>query len=241
MLRLVRSRSTRILAITGIAEIDMVGRQKQAEQDPVARIGQVAGRHEVAEAEPQRERQHHPHHRSDERGAPRFRRRRRSVSRPVISSRRHHADDAEGVEQMQLLGVGGKDRRERDRERSGRTGWGRARCRRSSRRRPPASRPAWRAPRQGEPSPTRSASWTSSRKTEWPGRLGSCTRAQVARETWDVTLAPVLVPTLVPTPVPVSVAKSHGRRPGPAGSRARPACGSFPICCCSTSWPISIG
>ena len=128
MLRRVRSRSIRILAITGIAEIDIAVARKNAEQHALVGLRQVVVGHVQPEAEAGRERHDHAHRRRDQRGAAEVAcSSRRSVSSPVSSKQQHHAERADHLEQVELRG----DRREQRGERPGAkwpSTWARARC-----------------------------------------------------------------------------------------------------------------
>ncbi len=88
------------------------GGEKQAEEDAVARIGEVPRRHHVAEAEAEPERQHHPHHRGDEGGATEISQEPHVGLQPRDEQQEHHSHAAEGVEQVEMLDVGGEQRGE---------------------------------------------------------------------------------------------------------------------------------
>src|SRR3954453_8934501 len=79
---------------------------------------------------------------------------------------------------------------------------------------------------------TRRASWMSRRKTEGPGRLGTCTRAQATTRNLGCYTRPCLGPAVVPDPGPElgreigrEIGRDVGRdieQPGAAGSPACP-------------------
>src|SRR4051812_8446171 len=66
---------------------------------------------------------------------------------------------------------------------------------------------------------TSRASWMSRRNTEWPGRLGTCTRAQATTRNLGCYTRACLGPDVGPDPGP-ELGREIGRS-GPAGSRAR--------------------
>src|SRR3954464_11298170 len=74
---------------------------------------------------------------------------------------------------------------------------------------------------------TRRASWMSRRKTEWPGRLGTCTRAQATTRNLGCYTRACLGPAVGPDPGPElgrEIGREVGRdieQPGSAGSPAR--------------------
>ena len=156
------------------------GREEQAEQHPAARIGQVLGGHEVAEPEAEAERQHHAHHRGDQRRATEVAQQPQVGLEPGQQQQQAHADGAERVEQVELRRVGREDRLERVREVVPEQASAPARSRRSARPPPPGSpsRLAISAPIRA--TATSSASCTSSKNTAWPDRpgMGVCKRAR---------------------------------------------------------------
>ena len=113
MLRLVRSRSTKILAITGIAEIDMAVARKRLNSIRWDGIGQVAVGEELPQAEAEREGEHHPHHRGDERRAAQVAEQAQVGLESREQEEQRHPHAPERVEQMVLRGLRGKDQLER--------------------------------------------------------------------------------------------------------------------------------
>ena len=64
----------------------------------MARVGQVLGRGDVAETEPQPEREHHPHHRGDEGRPPQVPQKAQIGLQARQQQQEGHPDAAEGVQ-----------------------------------------------------------------------------------------------------------------------------------------------
>ena len=116
MLRLVRSRSMRIFAITGIAEIDIAVARNRLNSIRLFGSARYCGGHEVTEPEAEAERQDHAHHRGDERGATEVAQQPQVRLETGQQQQQAHADGAERVQQVELVRVGREDRRERVRK-----------------------------------------------------------------------------------------------------------------------------
>ena len=170
MLRFVRSRSTRIFAMTGIAEIDMAVAMKRLNRMRLLGSARYERGHEVAEAEAEPERQDHPHHRRDEGGRAEVAQEAHVGLEAREEQQHRHADGAEGVEQVEALVRGREDPREAAREPVPEPRGPERDARPRARPRRPAGRGAWRPRRRGARPRSSSDSCTSSRNTACPAR-----------------------------------------------------------------------
>jgi hypothetical protein len=91
------------------------GRKEGREQDAALRIGEVLRGHQVAEPEPEHERQHHAHRRRDQRRAPEVAQKAHIGLEPGDQHEQRHADVAEDVEEVKLRGIARKQGEKRRR------------------------------------------------------------------------------------------------------------------------------